>query len=298
MQENRYTYYNGQKFLGNQFLCFCNFKLFKSKFVIVLLKHDIMHIIISPAKTIDIKSKVTTDKYSEIRFPAESTELAGILKQRSREELKQLMDISDSLAKLNFDRYRNWHYPYTPDEGRQAIFAFKGDVYSGLDAYKLSQEAIDFAQQHLSILSGLYGLLRPLDLILPYRLEMGTKLKNPAGENLYKFWGDKITQQLNKDMTGNGSKHLVNLASNEYFKSIVPKRVKANIITPVFKNSKNGEYKVISIYAKKARGLMTRYILQNRISDPEELLGFNDDGYYFNSNLSSGNEFVFTREYQ
>ncbi len=257
-----------------------------------------MHIIISPAKTIDLKSKVPTDKYSEIRFPAESTKLAGILKKKSREELKQLMGISDSLAKLNFDRYRNWHYPFTPDKGRQAIFAFKGDVYAGLDAYGLSREAIDFAQEHLSILSGLYGLLRPLDLILPYRLEMGTKRKYPAGENLYRFWGDKITEQLNKDMTRSGSKFLVNLASNEYFKSIDPKKVKAKIITPVFKNSKNGEYKVISIYAKKARGLMTRYILQNRIYDPEELLGFNEDGYYYNSNLSSENEFVFTREYQ
>jgi len=257
-----------------------------------------MHVIISPAKTIDLKSKVPTERHTDIRFPDESIELADILRNKTREELKELMGISESLAKLNFDRYRNWHYPYTADEGRQAIFAFKGDVYTGLDAYNLPDKALEFAQDHLCILSGLYGLLRPLDLLLPYRLEMGTKIQNPAGDNLYKFWDDKITEQLNADMQKSGSKVLINLASNEYFKSINTSKLKAKIITPVFKNSKNGEYKVISIYAKKARGLMTRYILKNRITDPEDLLAFNDDGYYFNSNLSSGNELVFTREYQ
>jgi len=257
-----------------------------------------MHIIISPAKTIDLKTKVPTGKFSDIRFINESIELANILKGKSREELKKLMNISESLAKLNYDRYRNWHYPFSPEEGRQAIFAFKGDVYTGLDAYNLSDEVLEFAQKYLSILSGLYGLLRPMDLILPYRLEMGTKLKNPRGETLYKFWGDKITKQLIDDMKASGSDILINLASNEYFKSINTSMLNAQIITPVFKNSKNGEYKVISIYAKKARGLMTRYILQNKITDPEELLGFNEDGYYFNSNLSSDKELVFTREYQ
>ncbi len=257
-----------------------------------------MHIIISPAKTIDLKTKVPTDKFSNIRFSNESIELVNILKNKSREELKKIMSISESLAKLNYDRYRNWHYPYSQEEGRQAIFAFKGDVYAGLDAYNLSDEALEFAQQYLSILSGLYGLLRPLDIILPYRLEMGTKLRNPRGETLYKFWGDKITEQLNNDMKASGSDILINLASNEYFKSINTGKLNARIITPVFKNSKNGEYKVISIYAKKARGLMTRYIIQNKITDPEELLGFNEDGYYFNSGLSSKDELVFTREYQ
>ena len=257
-----------------------------------------MHIVISPAKTIDLKSKVPVDNYTNIRFPEESSELAEILKGKSREELKELMGISESLARLNYDRYRNWHYPYSPEEGRQAIFAFKGDVYAGLDAYNLSVDDINFAQEHLSILSGLYGLLRPLDLILPYRLEMGTKLKNPAGDNLYKYWSDKITDRLNEDLEKSGSDILVNLASNEYFKSINTKKLNARIITPVFKNSKNGEYKVISIYAKKARGLMTRYIIRNKITNPDELPGFNDDGYYFNSGLSSSNELVFTREYQ
>ncbi len=257
-----------------------------------------MHIIISPAKTIDLKSKVPVEEHSGIRFSKESMDLVKILKRLSREELKDLMGISDSLAKLNFDRYRNWHYPYSMEEGRQAVFAFKGEVFAGLDAYSMANEDIGFAQYHLSILSGLYGLLRPLDLILPYRLEMGTKLRNARGETLYKFWGDKITEQLNEDMKANNSDLLINLASNEYFKSINTKKLNARIISPVFKNSKNGEYKVISIFAKKARGLMTRYIIQNRIENPEELPGFNEDGYYFNSALSSENELVFTREYQ
>ena len=257
-----------------------------------------MHIIISPAKTIDIKSKVPVGRYTEIRFPKETNKLAKILKGKTRDDLKMLMGISDSLARLNYDRYRNWHYPYSPEEGRQALFAFKGDVYAGLDAYNLTEDAIDFAQGHLSILSGLYGLLRPLDLILPYRLEMGTKLENPAGNNLYKYWGDKITNLLNEDLKGNSSGILVNLASNEYFKSINKNKLNARIVTPIFKNSKNGEYKVISIYAKKARGLMTRYIIQNGITDPDDLLGFNEDGYYFNSTFSTDNELIFTREYQ
>ena len=257
-----------------------------------------MHIIISPAKTIDIKSKVPVNSYSEIRFPKETNKLAKILKGKTRDDLKMLMGISDSLARLNYDRYRNWHYPYSPEEGRQALFAFKGDVYAGLDAYNLTEDAIDFAQGHLSILSGLYGLLRPLDLILPYRLEMGTKLENPAGNNLYKYWGDKITNLLNEDLKRSGSGILVNLASNEYFKSINKNKLNARIVTPIFKNSKNGEYKVISIYAKKARGLMTRYIIQNEITDPDDLLGFNEDGYYFNSTFSTDNELIFTREYQ
>ena len=257
-----------------------------------------MHIVISPAKTLDLKTETPVKDYSEIRFHKESSRLAGILKKKSREELEKLMNISTALGRLNFDRYQNWHYPYSADEGRQAIFAFKGEVYSGLDAYNLPAEAIDFAQDHLTILSGLYGSLRPLDLILPYRLEMGTKLNTPEGANLYKFWGDKITELLNRDMQKTNSSILVNLASNEYFKAINTKKLNAAIVTPVFKDSKNGEYKVISIYAKKARGLMTRYILQNRLTDPEELLGFSEEGYYYNSNLSSENEPVFTREYR
>ena len=257
-----------------------------------------MHIVISPAKTIDMKSKVPVSTYSVFMFTDEAEELAGILKQKSREELKELMGISDSLAKLNYDRYRNWHFPFSDEEGRQALFAFKGDVYAGLDAYNLPGGSIRFAQEHLFILSGLYGLLRPLDMILPYRLEMGTKLKNPKGDNLYKYWGDKITDAINEEMEKNSSGILVNLASNEYFKSIGLKKLKAKVITPVFKNSKNGEYKVISIYAKRARGLMTRFILNNRITDPEELNGFNEEGYYYNPNLSSPDMPVFTREYQ
>ncbi len=257
-----------------------------------------MHLIISPAKTIDLKSKIPVNKHTDIRFPDETYALSKILKKKSRKELEDIMNISSSLAKLNYDRYQNWHYPYSPDEARQAIYAFKGEVFTGLNAYNLSSDIINYAQKHLTILSGFYGLLRPLDLILPYRLEMGTKLHNSKGVNLYKFWGDKITQLLNQDMEENNSEILVNLASNEYFKSINTKKLKAKIVTPIFKNSKNGEYKVISIYAKKARGLMTRYILKNKITNPEELLGFNEEGYYYNSNLSTPDKPVFTREYQ
>ncbi|NPA37498.1 MAG: peroxide stress protein YaaA [Chlorobi bacterium] len=257
-----------------------------------------MHVVISPAKTIDMTSEVPVSSYSDIKFPEEASELAGILKKKSREELKKLMGISDSLAKLNYDRFVNWHFPYDKHESRQAVFAFKGDVYAGLDAYKLTPDTIDYAQRNLLILSGLYGLLRPLDLILPYRLEMGTKLENREGDNLYRFWGDKITEAVNSEMEKYDSSVLINLASNEYFKSINLKKLKGNVITPVFKNSKNGEYKVISIYAKRARGLMTRFILNNRIKDPEELLGFSEEGYYYNPNLSSPEQPVFTREYQ
>jgi cytoplasmic iron level regulating protein YaaA (DUF328/UPF0246 family) len=257
-----------------------------------------MHIVISPAKKIDFKTETAFNTYTDIRFTNEATLLAEGLKSMSRDELAGLMNISSSLAKLNFDRYQNWHYPYTQEEALQAIFAFKGDVYAAMDVQSLSDRSIIFAQKHLSILSGLYGLLKPLDLILPYRLEMGTKLKNVKGNDLYKFWGDKITELLNQDMADTKSDILINLASNEYFKSINSKKLKAKVVTPIFKNSKNGEYKIISIFAKKARGLMTRYIIQNKIRNAEDLLGFNEDGYYFNSNLSSPDKPVFTREYQ
>ena len=257
-----------------------------------------MHIIISPAKKIDSKTKIPVNTHTNIRFPDEATILANILRNKSRDELAGLMSISSSLAKLNYDRYQNWHYPYNREESRQAIFAFKGDVFTAMDAYRFSKANINFAQKHLTVLSGLYGLLRPLDLILPYRLEMGTKLKNLKGDDLYKFWGDKITILLNEDMAENSSEVLINLASNEYFKSINTKQLKAKVITPIFKNSKNGEYKIISIFAKKARGMMTKYIIENEITNPEDLLGFNDDGYYFNSNLSTPDKPVFTREYQ
>ncbi len=257
-----------------------------------------MHIVISPAKKIDTIIHTPIEAYTGIRFSDEASALAKILKSKNRDELAGLMNISPTLAKLNYDRYQNWHYPPPQQEVRQAIFAFKGDVYAAMDANSLSDSNIEFAQKHLSLLSGLYGLLRPLDLILPYRLEMGAKLKNAKGDNLYKFWGDKITELLNQDMIENRSEVLINLASNEYFKSINTKRLNAKVITPIFKNSKNGEYKIISIFAKKARGLMTRYIIQNEITNPEDLLGFNEDGYYFNSNLSTSDKPVFTREYQ
>lgn len=257
-----------------------------------------MHIVISPAKKIDTNTQAPIETYTDIRFADEAKTLAKVLKGKSRNELKKLMDISPALAKLNYERYQNWHTPYSKEEARQAIYAFKGDVFAAMNAFSMSEKKIDFAQKHLSILSGLYGLLRPLDLILPYRLEMGTKLKTSKGNNLYQFWGDNITERLSEYMTENNSKILVNLASNEYFKSINTKKLKARVVTPIFKNSKNGEYKTISIFAKKARGLMTRFIIENEIANPDDLLGFNDNGYYFNSNLSTPNQPVFTKEYQ
>ncbi|PWD98115.1 peroxide stress protein YaaA [Marinilabilia rubra] len=251
--------------------------------------------ILSPAKKLDFKSDLPQKKNTQIRFPYEAAELVDKLRSYSPKQLMGLMSISQNLADLNAGRFHQWHWPYEEKEGRQAIFAFNGEAYNGLDAYSLNSKETDAAQQHLRILSGLYGLLRPLDLILPYRLEMGTKLENKKGKDLYKFWGDKITEQLNDDLNKGNHKALVNLASQEYFKSIASDKISKPIITPVFKENKNGRYKVISVYAKKARGMMVRFIVQNQLTDPEELKAFNIDGYHFNNDLSDGNEMVFTR---
>ena len=215
----------------------------------------------------------------------------------SIDQLSSLMKVSDKLAELNYLRYKSWHYPFEKQKGRQALFAFKGDVYVGLDAFSLNDSEINFIQNKLTILSGLYGVLRPLDLILPYRLEMGTKLTVSGKKDLYDFWGSKITKLINDDIQESGDDFLVNLASNEYFKSINKKQLKVPVITPVFKDLKNGNYKIISFYAKKARGLMTRFIVQNQITDPEELKAFNLDGYYFNNQLSREYNPVFTRDH-
>ncbi|WP_462317490.1 peroxide stress protein YaaA [Marinilabilia sp.] len=251
--------------------------------------------ILSPAKKLDFKSDLPQKRNTQIRFPDEAAELIDQLRSFSPKELMDLMSISQNLANLNAERFHQWHWPYDEKEGRQAIYAFNGEAYNGLDAYSLKSQEIDSAQQHLRILSGLYGLLRPLDLILPYRLEMGTKLENEAGKDLYKFWGNKITEQLNEDLKKGNHKALINLASQEYFKAIDSEKVLKPIITPVFKENKNGEYKVISVYAKKARGMMVRFIIQNKLTDPEELKAFDIDGYHFNNDLSEGNEMVFTR---
>lgn len=252
--------------------------------------------ILSPAKKLDFKKPLPFDTpKTTIRFPDEARQLIDKLRHYSPNELMELMNISQNLANLNADRFHQWHWPYDEKEGRPAIFAFNGEAYNGLDAYSLDPDEVEKTQENLRVLSGLYGLLRPLDLILPYRLEMGTKLENEKGKDLYQFWAGKITETLNKDIQKGNHKALVNVASQEYFKAIDPEKIKVPIITPVFKENKNGTYKIISVYAKKARGMMVRFIVQNGLTDPEDLKAFDMDGYHFNNELSRGNEFVFTR---
>ena len=255
-----------------------------------------MHIIISPAKSLDFDTKAPHTEALDIRFPKESKQIASKLRKYKPDELMSLMKISSSLAQLNHHRFQLWAYPFDMKDTKAALFAFKGDVYTGLDATSLNADEIAFANSKLRILSGMYGLLRPLDQIMPYRLEMGTKLSVGKHKHLYELWGNKITNLLESDMNEQESSVLINLASNEYFKSINKKQFTKKIITPVFKDSKNGEYKVISFFAKKARGLMTRFIIQNQITDPEQLIAFNEAGYYFKADLSKGNELVFVRD--
>lgn len=255
-----------------------------------------MIILLSPAKSLDYESNLPVDFKSEPRFTVQSEKLAAFLKKQSAKSLKQMMKLSDDLAQLNYERYQTWERPAESDSSRPAMFAFWGDVYQALDAYSLSEQEIKFAQDHVRILSGFYGLMRPLDLMLPYRLEMGTKVGLTKKVNtLYQFWGEEITKQLIEDLKSNGGP-VVNLASNEYFKAIKPKLIDDTIITPEFRDWKNGEYKMIGFYAKKARGLMTRFALKNKITDPEELKGFNKEGYTYNDPLSEDNKWVFTRE--
>jgi len=255
-----------------------------------------MLVVISPAKTLDYETPATISRYSLPDYLDDSTELIEELRQLSPPEVSDLMGISAKLGDLNFGRYLNWQPEFTPDNAKQSVLAFKGDVYTGLDAESLSGGQLNWAQNHIRILSGLYGLLRPLDLMQPYRLEMGTKLANKRGSNLYEFWGEKITEGLNQELKEENSQVLINLASNEYFKSVKPKSLNAEVITPVFKDWKNDKYKIISFFAKKARGLMSRYIIENQIEDPEQLKQFDVDGYSFNPAMSSAREWVFTRE--
>jgi len=252
-----------------------------------------MKIVISPAKSLDFETKVPTSKYTEGIFLNEAEKLNGVLKKKTPKKLSELMSISPNLGGLNWQRNQDWQLPFTLQNAKQAVFAFKGDVYIGLDAYSLSQDKIDQLQNKLRILSGQYGLLKPLDLIQPYRLEMGTKLKVGRNDNLYQYWGTKVTDALNPELEP--EEVFVNLASNEYFKVLKPKLIKAPVITPVFKDYKDGKLKMISFFAKKARGLMVRYIIDNNIETAEELKGFNSEGYAFDSNLSSEKELVFTR---
>jgi len=230
------------------------------------------------------------------KFLDDSQTLVERMRELAPADIAKLMKISDKLSVLNSTRYETWSLPFTPDNAKQALLAFKGDVYTGLDAETLAPEQDEYAQQHLRILSGLYGIVKPLDLIQPYRLEMGTKLSNTRGKDLYQFWGDKITDSLNAELEQNDV--LINLASNEYFKSVRPKSLKARIITPVFKDTKNGVQKIISFYAKKARGLMVRYMIDNQINHAEALKNFDVTGYQFEASQSSENEWVFTRPEQ
>ncbi|MDV2439872.1 peroxide stress protein YaaA [Acinetobacter gerneri] len=254
--------------------------------------------LISPAKTLDYQSTLPTDEHTLPRLLQQSQQLIDVSRKLSASQIASLMSVSEKIANLNVERFRDWDSDFDLSNARQAIFAFKGDVYTGLDAYHLDEKDFKFAQKHLRMLSGLYGLLRPLDLMMPYRLEMGTRLENPRGHNLYEFWGDIITNLINEDLEQAGSNVLVNIASDEYYKSVKESKIKAEIIKPVFLDQKNGKYKVISFYAKKARGLMARFIIENQLSSIEDLKSFNTDGYYFDAASSLAGELVFKRDEQ
>lgn len=252
--------------------------------------------LISPAKTLDFETPPSTRKATQPRFIERSAELVEDARAMAPDDIRELMGVSEQLAELNHQRFMNWGLPFSLDNAKQAVLAFRGDVYTGLDADTLNGGQFNFAQKHLRILSGLYGLLRPLDLMQPYRLEMGLKFANRGGKNLYEFWGGEITEELNRELKKSGSKVLVNLASNEYFKAVQPRALDAEIITPVFKDLKSGKYKIISFYAKKARGQMARFIIDNELNDPAGLKKFNIDGYRYNKNESTARELVFTRD--
>lgn len=254
-----------------------------------------MLIVISPAKTLDFETPPKVPTFTLPDFLDDSAELIDELRSYEPYRLGDLMGISPKLADLNSNRYHNWSLPFTAGNAKQSVLAFKGDVYAGLDADNLSADDLQFAQAHLRILSGLYGVLKPLDLMQPYRLEMGTKLKNRRGKDLYDFWDDRINKTLNHELAGQDSPVLVNLASNEYFKSVQPERLNARIVTPTFKEARNGDYKFISFTAKKARGLMSRYIIRNRLAEPDDLRGFDLEGYRYNDALSDTDSPVFTR---
>ncbi|NMP15031.1 peroxide stress protein YaaA [Thalassotalea sp. Y01] len=255
-----------------------------------------MLIVVSPAKNLDYESELVTEKYSQPDLLEYSQELIDRCIELTPAQIGSLMSISDKLSGLNAARFAEWSQPFSPDNARPAVLAFNGDVYTGLDAKSFTETDFDFAQQHLRILSGLYGLLKPLDLMQAYRLEMGTKLDNKRGKNLYEFWGTVITDKLNQAIAAQGDDVLINLASNEYFKSVKKKQLQANIITPAFKDWKNGQYKMISFFAKKARGLMARYIIDKQITDLEQLKQFDVDGYGYNDAMSTPTEPVFTRK--
>ena len=252
--------------------------------------------VISPAKTLDFETPPLTGRFSCPDFLDHSQLLINKLKRLSGKKLISLMSISRDLAILNSQRYQEWNPPFTRENSKQALMAFKGDVYTGFELESFQEEDFGYAQDHLRILSGLYGLLRPLDLIQPYRLEMGTKLPTRRGKDLYRFWGTIPTKALNDALEESQSEVLLNLASNEYFTAVKTKEIKGRIVTPIFKDKSSGQYKVVSFFAKKARGTMSDYMVRNRITDPEALKEFRGLGYEFNSKLSDGDQWTFTRD--
>lgn len=254
-----------------------------------------MLIVLSPAKTLDYETPVDVAKATQPDFIPRSAELVSVLREMPPAAIASLMKISDPLAQLNAARFASWSETFNRNNARQALLAFNGDVYDGLDARSLNRQQLDWAQRHLRILSGLYGLLRPLDLMQPYRLEMGTRLPNPHGRDLYAFWGDEITQALNRALATAKAPALVNLASEEYFKSVRPALLDVPVITPLFEDWKGGRYKIISLFAKRARGMMARYAIEHAITDPEQLKRFDADGYAFDVAASGPLKWVFRR---
>jgi cytoplasmic iron level regulating protein YaaA (DUF328/UPF0246 family) len=257
-----------------------------------------MLIVLSPAKSLDYETPPVTDKFTLPVFVNESAKLVNDLKKLSLQEVAELMSLSDKLAALNVARFADWSKTFTTKNSKQAILAFNGDVYEGLDANSLNKKSLDYLQDHVRVLSGLYGVLKPLDLMQAYRLEMGTSFKNAVGKDLYAFWGEKITKALKEELDQHKSKCLINLASDEYFKSVKPAKLGHPIIAPVFQDEKAGKYKIISFYAKRARGLMTRFIIDNKIDKAEDLKDFNLEGYRYAAKESAADKPVFRRKEQ
>lgn len=256
-----------------------------------------MLILLSPAKKLDYDSLPITPQCSQPDMLNEAEYLIRKLKKMSSRQIARMMKISPVLSQLNYERYQHFHTPFTPQNAKQAILTFKGDVYTGLNAEQLSKDDLQFAQEHLRILSGLYGLLKPLDLIQPYRLEMGSRFAVSVKKtNLYQYWGDKINQAVNQALQDQGDDILINLASNEYFKAVQAKNIQGRIITPGFKDLKNGQYKSIFLWVKQARGMMARYIIKNRILRLEEIKDFSSAGYRYNAGMSTSYQWVFTRD--
>ena len=255
-----------------------------------------MLVVISPAKSLDLESPVKTRKFSQPEFMADSAKLVKDLKKLNPEQLSSLMHMSSKLGALNYKRFANWHTPFDNNNARPAIFTFVGDVYLGFKANELSTTDLNYAQKHLRILSGLYGVLKPLDLMQAYRLEMGTRFANARGKDLYSFWGQKITHSLNEDLSNESKRLLINLASNEYFNAIAVDKLDGKIITPVFKDFSSGKYRFLSFFAKQARGMMAAYIIRNRVNSVEKLKQFNSDGYKFCSEESNDTKLVFLRK--